>query len=105
MVKDSDGQKSAYLYFEEELGRRSAAKLLTRDEARREVVSFSQSRTTFRTRLPNPIGDVLGRHDCVERNKDGNGKFLTTNPDRHGVGQLADFPKQLGQHLLRVVHC
>jgi hypothetical protein len=30
-----NGQKSAYLYFEEELGRRSAAKLLSRDEARR----------------------------------------------------------------------
>jgi hypothetical protein len=32
-VKDSDGQPLAYVYFENEPGRRSSAKLLTRDEA------------------------------------------------------------------------
>jgi hypothetical protein len=35
VVIDGAGQKLAYIYYEEESGRRSAAKLLTKDEARR----------------------------------------------------------------------
>jgi hypothetical protein len=35
VVKDNGGQKLGYFSHEEELGRRSAAKLLTKDEARR----------------------------------------------------------------------
>jgi hypothetical protein len=41
-VCDSAGQKLAFVYFEEEPGRRAAAKLLTRDEAHRIAVDFAK---------------------------------------------------------------
>jgi hypothetical protein len=34
-IRDHRGQALAYVYFEDEPGQRSAAKLLTKDEARR----------------------------------------------------------------------
>jgi hypothetical protein len=42
IVRDADGQQLAYVYYENEPGRRSAAKLLTRDEARRIAANIAK---------------------------------------------------------------
>ena len=42
LLRDANGQALAYVYFEEEPGRRSAAHLLTRDEARRIAANIAK---------------------------------------------------------------
>ena len=42
VVRDGTGQQLAYVYFEDERGRRSAAKMLTRDEARRIAINIAK---------------------------------------------------------------
>ena len=44
-VRDENGQTLAYVYFEEEPGRRAAAHLLTRDEARRIAADIASCRS------------------------------------------------------------
>jgi hypothetical protein len=42
VIRDRGGQALGYVYFEEEAGRRSAAKLLTKDEARRIAANIAK---------------------------------------------------------------
>jgi hypothetical protein len=50
-VADSAGQQLAYVYFEDEPGRRSAAKPLSKDEARRIAVNIAKPPGVTPTRL------------------------------------------------------
>jgi hypothetical protein len=42
IVRDHNGQALAFVYFEDEPGRRNTAKLLTRDEARRVAANIAK---------------------------------------------------------------
>jgi hypothetical protein len=47
IIRDHSGQALAYIRYEEEPGRRSAANLTSRDEARRIAVNFEEAGSRY----------------------------------------------------------
>jgi hypothetical protein len=62
VVRDHGGQKLAYVYFEEEPGRRSAAKLLSKDEARRIAANVAKLPELVRKATRPVSGQVASHH-------------------------------------------
>jgi len=64
VVRDADGQQLAYVYFENEPGRRSAAKLLTKDGGRRIAANIAKLPDLLRgiERRPGECSNARNSH-------------------------------------------
>jgi hypothetical protein len=63
IVSDHTGQALAFVYFEDEPGRRAAASLLTRDEARRIAAGIARLRELLRAEQPDAMRWFRGDED------------------------------------------
>jgi hypothetical protein len=94
-VRDHNGQALAYVYFEDEPGRRSAAKSLSKDEARRIAANFPK--------LPQVLHQDLAAQRLWGL-VDGRG----SGDDGYGLGpQDPPFPSRSAKHCSNVAyrHC
>jgi hypothetical protein len=88
IVHDANGHALAYVYFEDEPGRRSAAHLMTRDKARRIAVNIAK--------LPELIHEPQEREPDDEGRTTSLGLFNAAEAYRHSAMSLHDRRLKIG---------
>jgi hypothetical protein len=91
----------AYFYFEDEPGRRSASKLLTRDEARRMAANFAKLSDVRRPKTPRTLPARITALDFLDRARQFRNAAISF-PDMEGLAP--HWPKNFDHQLDRVRH-